>query len=324
MEKAMYPSPYIRITQKDHVGTHADSWAFDEAGSDGGIDFLNASFTGTIKKIYTADANEVWLESNEQVKFADGTIDYMTMMFAHDNNVSDLWVGKVIKQGEKIYDEGTKGNATGNHCHIECAKGKFTGSGWHQDNAGYWSINNGKKVDECLWIDDSYHVLDTAGYNFRNVKDAEPKKLGTPVARNENIEQVRIFDESIQVNARNNPNGDILGYMNTGIYNLLERKLDGNYEWFRVENGLWFAYSTDWSELLPKKEEPKPVVDEDKVKIEELENKIQELEEQIANDNEVIAVLQEQLENQPKEIFTCSRTDNYQIKLYESEKLFIQ
>ena len=53
MEKAMYPSPYIRITQKHGIGTHVDSYAFDEAGSDGGIDYLIASFTGTIKKIYT-------------------------------------------------------------------------------------------------------------------------------------------------------------------------------------------------------------------------------------------------------------------------------
>ena len=324
MEKPMYPSPYIRITQKHGIGTHVDSYAFDEAGSDGGIDYLIASFTGAIKKIYTADANEVWFESVDKVQYPDGTIDYMTLMLAHDNDVSNLKVGQVIKQGQRFYEEGTKGQASGNHCHIECARGKFTGTGWHQNSAGYWSINNGKKADECLWIDDSYHILDTAGYNFKNVKDAEPKKLGTPVARNEKADQVRIYDESVQVRARKTPNGDVLGYMNTGIYNLLERKPEGDYEWLRVEKDLWFANSKDWCELLPKKEEPKPVVDEDKVKIEELEKVIGNLEGVIKEQDAEIQELKKQLKNQPKEIFTCTKTGDYQIKLYENEKLYIK
>jgi hypothetical protein len=324
MEKAMYLSPYIRITQKHGIGTHIDSYAFDEAGSDGGIDYLIAPFTGTIKKIYTSDANEVWLESNGKVKYADDTEDYMTIMLAHDNDVSNLKVGQVIKQGQRFYEEGTKGQATGNHVHIECAKGKFTGTGWHKNSAGYWSINNGKKVDECLWIDDSYKIMNTAGYKFRNVKDAEPKKLGTPVKRNEKIDQVRIYDESVQVRARKTPNGDVLGYMNTGIYNLLERKSDGDYEWFRVENNLWFANSKDWCEVLSKKEEPKPVVDEDKVKIEELQKEIDSLKETIKLQDAEILELKNQLENQPKLIFTCTQTNDYQIKLYENERLYIR
>lgn len=173
MEKAMYPSPYIRITQKHGVGSHVDSFAIDEAGSDGGIDFINAPFTGIVKRIYTKDANEVWLESVEPVLFADGTQDYMTILVAHDNNVSNLKEGQIIKQGQRFYEEGTKGQATGNHIHLEVAKGKFTGTGWFKNKAGYWSIVNGKKVDECLFIDDSYKILDTAGYNFKNVKSLE-------------------------------------------------------------------------------------------------------------------------------------------------------
>lgn len=50
MEKPLYPSPYMRITQGYNVGTHLDSYAIDEAGSDSGIDFILAPFTGVIKK----------------------------------------------------------------------------------------------------------------------------------------------------------------------------------------------------------------------------------------------------------------------------------
>lgn len=170
MEKPLYPSLYMRITQGYMIGTHRDSYAIDDAGSDSGIDYLKAPFTGVIKKIYTSDANEVWLESLEPVIYPDGTVDYMTMLFAHDNNVSNLFVGKVIARGERFYEEGTKGNASGNHVHMECGKGKFTGSGWHQNSAGYWSINNGKNPTECLWIDDSIKVLNSNGYTFKKIE----------------------------------------------------------------------------------------------------------------------------------------------------------
>ena len=170
MEKPIYPSPYMRITQGFMTGTHIDSYAIDDAGSDTGIDFIVAPFTGIIRKIYTGDANEVWLESNEPVIYPDGTVDYMTMMFAHDNDVSNLFVGKVINRGERFYEEGTKGNATGNHVHMECGRGKFTGSGWHLNSAGYWSINNGKNPTECLWIDDSITILNSNGYTFKKIE----------------------------------------------------------------------------------------------------------------------------------------------------------
>ena len=170
MEKPLYPSQYMRITQGFMEGTHQSSYAIDEAGSDSGIDYMKAPFTGIIKKIYTQDANEVWLESKDKVLYPDGTIDYLTMMFAHDNDVSNLKVGMEIKQGTRFYEEGTKGNATGNHVHMECGKGKFSGNGWHKNESGYWSIDNGKNPIECLWIDDSITILNSHGYTFKKIE----------------------------------------------------------------------------------------------------------------------------------------------------------
>lgn len=169
MEKPLYPSSYMRITQGYMMGTHLDSYAIDEAGKDTGLSSMKAPFTGVIKKIYKADANEVWLESVDKVLYPDGTEDYMTILFSHDNNVDDLFIGKVINKGSEFYQEGTKGNVTGNHCHIECARGKFTGTGWHKNTSGFWSINNGKKPEECLWIDDSITIINDRGYQFKKI-----------------------------------------------------------------------------------------------------------------------------------------------------------
>ncbi len=179
MEKPLYPSPYMRITQGYNIGSHKGSFAIDEAGSDTGIDNILAPFTGVVKKVYTSDANEVWLESLDKVEYPDGTIDYMTILFAHDNNVNNLYIGKVIKKGEPFYQEGTKGIATGNHCHFECGKGKFTGSGWYKNNYGTWVINNGKDPTECLWIDDSIKILNSNGYTFKKI-ESEHKEEQEP------------------------------------------------------------------------------------------------------------------------------------------------
>ncbi len=179
MEKPLYPTTFMRISQGYGEGTHKDSYAIDDAGKDTGISKIKAPFTGIIKKIYPNDANEVWLESAEEVEYPDGTIDYMTIMFAHANDVSNLFVGKRINRGEEFYSEGTKGNVTGNHCHLECGKGKFTGTGWHKNNSGYYSINNGKKPEECLWIDKTITILNNHNYQFKTIEEKEIQNLPT-------------------------------------------------------------------------------------------------------------------------------------------------
>lgn len=169
MEKPIYPSNIMRITQGYQTGTHRSSYAIDEAGENSSIGKIRAPFTGIIKKIYEKDANEVWLESVDQVEYPDGTIDFLTVLFAHANDISNLYLGKKIMQGEEFYTEGTKGNATGNHCHIECGRGKFTGTGWYKNASGFWSINNGKKPEECFWLDENLKIINSNSYNFKRL-----------------------------------------------------------------------------------------------------------------------------------------------------------
>jgi len=81
IEKAHFPMKYMNITQGvngsySHKGTNA----IDLAGKDSKIDNVFAPFTGIIKKIYTKNGNFVWLESCDKVQYADGTIDYMTVI----------------------------------------------------------------------------------------------------------------------------------------------------------------------------------------------------------------------------------------------------
>ena len=155
MEKAVLNIDVLNISQgSDGNFSHKGDKAIDITG----VKNFKAPFTGTIKKILPND-NEVWLESNNKVLYADGTIDYMTILTLHDNDISNLYVGKVIKQGEIYYNEGRKGNATGDHIHLAVGKGKFEGSGWFKNSYGYWCINNQIDVYKGLFLYDKVKVI---------------------------------------------------------------------------------------------------------------------------------------------------------------------
>jgi LysM repeat protein len=167
MEKALFPMRYLNVTQGMNGNySHHGTLKIDVAGSGTGIDNVYAPYTGVIKKIY-GENNSVWLESLNPVKYADGTEDYMTIIFAHDNDITDLYVGKIIHQGEVFYQEGTAGNATGNHVQLNVGRGKFTGSGWAQNENGQWVVTNEIEPPRALWLKDTTVVINNGGYNWK-------------------------------------------------------------------------------------------------------------------------------------------------------------
>ena len=167
MEKAVLMMDYLRVTQSPNGSySHKGDLAIDIAGKDTGIDPLKAPFTGIIKRIYN-NGNAVWLESINKVLYADGTIDYMTVLTMHDNDITNLKVGDTVKQGIIYYNEGTSGNANGNHIHLATGKGKFTGTGWYKNEYGSWCINNQINVTKALFLLDTVKVLDSGGLSFK-------------------------------------------------------------------------------------------------------------------------------------------------------------
>lgn len=166
MEKAVLMMDYLNVTQQANSSfSHQGDKAIDIAGKDSGIDSLKAPFTGIIRRIYP-NQNVVWLESLDRVKYADGKEDYMTVMTMHDNDISNLNVGNIIKQGQIYYNEGTKGYTTGNHIHLAVGQGKFNGSGWYQNSQGNWVINNQYDVHKALFIPQSINIINSGGYNW--------------------------------------------------------------------------------------------------------------------------------------------------------------
>ena len=169
MEKIIFPMTNVRITQGvNGLFSHKGSYALDCAGKDGGIDNVYAPFTCIVKRIYAND-NAVWIESVDKVRFANGIEDYCTILLAHDDDISDLYVGKRINQGEVFYQEGRKGKVTGNHIHLEVARGKY--KGWFKNLYGVWMLMSAIHPASAFFMY-KVNVINDCGYDFKETDKA--------------------------------------------------------------------------------------------------------------------------------------------------------
>lgn len=137
----------------------------------------------------------------------------------------DVTKNQKVNSNTKIGMLGRTGNATGIHLHFS----------WFKYEDYPKSMNNR-----------TYYDYNT--YKFPS------DRVGTPVPRNEYVNQIEVV--ATVLNGRKQPSlkGTILGYVNLGIYNILQEAIADGYTWYEIEKDLWIAYNPDWENLLPKKE----------------------------------------------------------------------
>ena len=95
-----------------------------------------------------------------------------------------------------------------------------------------------------------------SGYNFLGYIYPEQTfsdTIGTPVPRDESRDQIQVLIKNLNARSWASVNADRLGYMTPGIYNILGTAKAGDFTWYNVEPGVWFAYGRGWAELLPAK-----------------------------------------------------------------------
>ncbi|MEG0264973.1 MAG: hypothetical protein RR641_03275 [Erysipelotrichaceae bacterium] len=168
-EVPLFPMQYCNITQGDMVGTHSGTYAIDNAGRNQGIDAIYAPVTmkHVARDTTTIGGNAAFFQSISKVLFADGTIDYITFMFIHDNYINDYHVGQVFKQGQEFGDEGSAGLATGNHSHIEVAKGKWRGYPLYNKNAyGTYYLPNNIPIEHACVMDQTIILAGIADWKY--------------------------------------------------------------------------------------------------------------------------------------------------------------
>ncbi len=172
MRKLTIGMHHINVTQRQWNSARQSShWgipAVDLAGSDSGIDFFKA-LDGAFKIIgfwgTSGGTGFIPVDASgkpEKVLLADGKEYYAGLYMVHDSTARKL--GAIIPKGGVLYQEGTKGKATGNHIHLEvfrydpehpilpkrvAVKGNVYGSYMFQDYLD----------PSMLWIDRSYSTI---------------------------------------------------------------------------------------------------------------------------------------------------------------------
>ena len=127
MQYAILPFKILRETQA--IGgwfSHKGTQAIDLGGKDTGVDNLYAPCDLKVVAKGSASYNAVYYQSINKVKFANGIEDYINFRTLHDNDISNIKVGQVFKQFAIIGQEGKRG-ATGNHTHLQVARGVYRG-----------------------------------------------------------------------------------------------------------------------------------------------------------------------------------------------------
>ena len=150
--------------------------------------------------------------------------------------------GQTVKKGQILGYMGNTGYSNGQHLHFELRKGGYSKINYAVDPLDYLAIENANLIvsDKTLFPERIKHRKTT---------------WGTPVPRNSKVDQIEVI--ASQLRARKEPGlkGEVLGVVDTGIYNVnTYTDMDG-YRWYSVED-FWFAYSDSWCKFYPK-DEPK-------------------------------------------------------------------
>lgn len=166
-EVALFPMPYLYMSQDEggdysHVGTY-------------NIDLLGYNAEGrvyqapiyapcTMKVVATrlnlSGGNTVVFESVNKVHLANGSLDYLTIFFAHDSTPPITMIGDIVQQGALCYHTGTYGQVTGDHTHTCCGQGQY--EGFTTRPGGHEDLTNRIHYWEALYVNDTT-VLQ--GYN---------------------------------------------------------------------------------------------------------------------------------------------------------------
>lgn len=168
IEDFLCPFTDMYITQGSNSRpSHMGIMANDVRGLKSGVRYpYYAPCTCKCIKTYPSSGQAMW-QSTSKVRFANGRIDYATFMTVHDDTF-DAKVGLIVPQGNQLGNMGTKGNATGVHCHIEVSQSNDTS--WTKNGYGVWHFNHEYDLDDCYFVDNT-NILNGMGGSWKHLSD---------------------------------------------------------------------------------------------------------------------------------------------------------
>lgn len=181
VEIALLPMEYWRVTQD--VGgsrSHSGAYAIDLGGKVRGGNAREAVLAPfKCKVVYkTAKYNSVVFQSVNPVK-QPFEVSHVFFGLLHDDDISDLYVGKVFEQGDVIYQEGTVGSkgqkgVYASHVHMSVARGTYvSGNPFFKNAKGGYDMKFAVDPRTVFFANDT-HIL-SAGVSPWKVYE-EPKE----------------------------------------------------------------------------------------------------------------------------------------------------
>ena len=170
---AIWPLSQVNITQGAYDSySHQSENAFDCVVTPITGARAFAPFDG---RVVAAESTwgTIWFQSDEPVRYADGTYDYMTVIFMHGQNATSL-LGRSFSQGTAFYTLGGVGpsgpNTYDTHLHVEVYRGRVSASGATISSSLAWAYRGNVVPNRGLYVDSSMtSIVKTYGYSFKRI-----------------------------------------------------------------------------------------------------------------------------------------------------------
>ena len=232
VQYAMYPNPVMNITQSiNGTYSHKGTNAIDDAQSDTGISngYAPCDMVCVATDYGDTYGNAMFWQSQSPVITKSHGTQYIHMMVLHDNT-ANAYVGMKISQGQQLFSEGTAGNATGNHNHIEVALGKMGST--HYVKSGYttaWNTTvymmpNNINPSEVFFADDT-NIINGGGLNWGTIptSGSSASYLSYDEMEDENY-AVRFKNETPIIIHKDNTTGANFGTFVSGETQVYQKK----------------------------------------------------------------------------------------------------
>lgn len=170
-EVALFPMPYLYMTQdEDGNYSHAGTYNLDFVGYNGSSVIMHAPVYAPVTMKVTSyspgtfGGNAVIFESIAPVHLPNGQIDYLTVMFMHDNMPPYTIIGQIVQQGDLCYNTGTYGQVTGDHVHSCLGQGQ--GGHFVQRPSGNYDLSNRIHYWDGVYVNDT-GIIEGYGHDWR-------------------------------------------------------------------------------------------------------------------------------------------------------------
>lgn len=241
-------TPFGKDNNRYHYGVDL-GWSSTEGGPNVAIYSMNDGVV--IGKGFNSSAgNYLWIQTDK-----DG-VRYLHR-YLHMNKASSLNIGDTVKQGDKVGNMGTTGQSTGPHLHFEL-----------------WKCPKNYKFN---WNDRTKYVVNPLSYCYLFEEQKTNSKtsskvvriVGSKVKKNKDTlkNQVEVIKEKLRCRKSYGLSATVLGYIDYGIYDVLEVKEKDNYVWYKIASDMWIAKTEEvkYYEKIDVKEDVKEEIKKDDI-----------------------------------------------------------